>query len=98
MSATSNSPIKPPFNAPTEHEIEEAFERFAQHREPPAARASTRLSIVGSLLVLLVLAIASSNAHAQLPNPGMEIDPVRTAVLITDPRMTSSARRVWPGA
>ncbi len=73
-------------NQPTTQEVEEAFKRFAQHREQPAAPASTRLSVLGSLLVLLVLAVASSNAHAQLPDPGMEIDPARTAVLITDPQ------------
>jgi hypothetical protein len=71
-------------NQPTTQEMEEAFERFAQHREQPAAPASTRLGVLGSLLVLLVLAVASSNAHAQLPDPGMEIDPARTAVLITE--------------
>ena len=73
-------------NSITEHEIEEAMERFAQHREQPAEPASTRLSLLGGLLVLLVLALASFNAQAQLPDPGMQIDPARTAVVITDPQ------------
>jgi hypothetical protein len=67
-------------NSLTEHEIEEAMERFAQHREHPAEQASTRLSLLGGLLVLLVLAVASFNAHAQLPDPGMQIDPDRICV------------------
>jgi nicotinamidase-related amidase len=40
----------------------------------------------GSLLALIILASASFNAQAQLPDPGMKIDPGRTAVLITDPQ------------
>jgi len=73
-------------NAPTVPEIEKAFERFAQYREQPTVQVSTRLSLLGNLLVLLLLAVASSNANAQLPDPGMQIDPARTAVLITDPQ------------
>jgi nicotinamidase-related amidase len=33
-----------------------------------------------------MLALASYKAEAQLPDPGMEIDPARTAILITDPQ------------
>jgi nicotinamidase-related amidase len=33
-----------------------------------------------------VLIIGSTGANAQLPNPGMEIDPGRTALLVTDPQ------------
>ncbi len=35
--------------------------------------------------VFMVISIASI-AQAQLPNPGMEIDPERTAIVITDPQ------------
>ncbi len=35
--------------------------------------------------VFMVIGIASI-ARAQLPNPGMEIDPERTAIVITDPQ------------
>ena len=66
--------------------IEEAFERYAERREHYRPPVSARMKLVGVLLVLLVLGFASSNAHAQLPDPGMEIDPARTAVLITDPQ------------
>ncbi len=40
------------------------------------------VAIVGTALLVL----ASLNAEAQLPDPGMVIDPERTAVLITDPQ------------
>jgi len=40
------------------------------------------VAIVGTALLVL----ASVNAEAQLPDPGMVIDPERTAVLITDPQ------------
>jgi nicotinamidase-related amidase len=40
------------------------------------------VAIIGAAL----LAIASYKAEAQLPDPGMVIDPQRTAVLITDPQ------------
>ena len=43
-------------------------------------------SWMGILLALIIVAVASFNAHAQLPDPGMEIVPGRTAVLITDPQ------------
>jgi nicotinamidase-related amidase len=67
-------------------DIEKVFERFAQSRVHYTAPVSGRMSLAGAFLVLLVLAIASFDAHAQLPDPGMEIDPSRTAVLITDPQ------------
>jgi nicotinamidase-related amidase len=66
--------------------IEGAFERYAERREHYRPPVSGRMKLVGVLLVLLVLGFASSNAHAQLPVPGMQIDPARTAVLITDPQ------------
>jgi hypothetical protein len=63
---------------------EEIFARFARHREQSVAPLSGKLAWAGSLLVLLVFVTASFNAHAQLPDPGMQIDPARTAVLITE--------------
>ena len=42
-----------------------------------------RLSDFFAIALLIVL---SFTARAQLPDPGMDIDPVRTAVLITDPQ------------
>jgi pimeloyl-ACP methyl ester carboxylesterase/nicotinamidase-related amidase len=38
------------------------------------------------ITVALVVAIISHNALAQLPDPGMTIDPARTALLVTDPQ------------
>lgn len=38
------------------------------------------------LLAVLLLAVVSYNTYAQLPDPGMEIVPGRTAILITDPQ------------
>ena len=38
------------------------------------------------LVAVLLLAVVSYNAYAQLPDPGMEIVPGRTAILITDPQ------------
>ena len=35
---------------------------------------------------ITLLIVLSFTAQAQLPDPGMDIDPVRTAVLITDPQ------------
>jgi len=43
------------------------------------SRAVAILALVGGLGLVL-------NVHAQLPDPGMQIDPQRTAVLITDPQ------------
>ena len=37
-------------------------------------------------LAILLLAIVSYNTYAQLPDPGMQIVPGRTAILITDPQ------------
>ena len=39
------------------------------------------------LLGTAALALLSSSAFAQLPNPGMEIDPANTALVITDPQV-----------
>ena len=39
------------------------------------------------VLAVLLLAVVSYNAYAQLPDPGMEIVPGRTAILITDPQI-----------
>jgi nicotinamidase-related amidase len=66
--------------------IEEIYARFLKNRQQDIAPAAGKLTWLGGLVVLLVLGIASSNAHAQLPDPGMQIDPARTAVLITDPQ------------
>ena len=38
------------------------------------------------LLVLILLLLNASLAMAQLPNPGLEIEPARTALVITDPQ------------
>ncbi len=38
------------------------------------------------VLAVLLLAIVSYNSYAQLPDPGMQIVPGRTAILITDPQ------------
>jgi nicotinamidase-related amidase len=66
--------------------IKEAMERFADHRGPESVQVSTGAKVAGIFLVFLVLIVASFNANAQLPDPGMQIDPLRTAVLITDPQ------------
>ena len=42
--------------------------------------------IMGTLIVFLLIAGFSPVANAQLPNPGMTIDPERTALVITDPQ------------
>jgi len=68
------------------NDIEEAMERFADHRGPVSIQVSTGAKVAGVFLVFLVLIVASFNANAQLPDPGMQIDPLRTAVLITDPQ------------
>ena len=39
-----------------------------------------------AILTLLISAGAVEYAQAQLPDPGMEIDPIRTALVITDPQ------------
>ena len=44
-------------------------------------RATTTVSMVIALLFAL-----APTAPAQLPNPGMEIDPANTALVITDPQ------------
>ncbi len=36
--------------------------------------------------ILAVSMLIGANAMAQLPNPGLDIDPARTAVVITDPQ------------
>jgi hypothetical protein len=38
------------------------------------------------VLAVFLLAIVSYNSYAQLPDPGMQIVPGRTAILITDPQ------------
>ncbi len=43
-------------------------------------------AMTGKLMCLFVLAAVLQSAHAQVPNPGAEIVPGRTAVLITDPQ------------
>ena len=44
--------------------------------------------MIRTLLPLLLLAMLTSSAalRAQLPNPGFEIDPARTALVVTDPQ------------
>ena len=43
-----------------------------------------KLSVAAGVIVGLVAGTAG--VSAQLPNPGMEIDPANTALLITDPQ------------
>ena len=45
-------------------------------------KATTTITVTAIVLAGLV----GMGAHAQLPDPGMEIDPVRTALVITDPQ------------
>lgn len=49
-----------------------------------------RLSVVEprswAIALAAALTVASFSAQAQLPDPGLEIDPARTAILITDPQ------------
>jgi hypothetical protein len=59
-------------------DIEEAMERFAEHREPSYVQASSGAKLAGIFLVFLVLVIASFDTNAQLPDPGMQIDSLRT--------------------
>jgi len=66
--------------------LEKMLEEYMQRRGPTEPPVSGRLSIFGSLLALVVMLFASFNTHAQLPDPGMQIVPGRTAVLITDPQ------------
>lgn len=42
--------------------------------------------IIKPFLTLILITSAVVNANAGLPNPGMEFDPKRTAVVITDPQ------------
>ena len=39
-----------------------------------------------TMLAAIILASTMTQAHAELPNPGMSFDPKRTAVVITDPQ------------
>ena len=66
-------------NPTRKYDDEDLFDRFASRSEEPVERLKGTLAWLGSFLVLLVLAVASFNAHAQLPDPGMTIDPARTA-------------------
>ena len=73
----------------TTHEadyMDDIHDRFMRHRHQATTEVSLKWRWAGSLLVLVVLLMASVNTHAQLPDPGMQIDPARTAVLITDPQ------------
>ncbi len=44
-----------------------------------------RTTVTVSMIIALLFAFAPT-APAQLPNPGMEIDPANTALVITDPQ------------
>ena len=66
--------------------VEEFHSRVIDNSEQSAVPASSKLIWIGSLLTLLILATASFSAQAQLPDPGMQIETGRTAVLITDPQ------------
>lgn len=39
------------------------------------------------IAIVVVVAVTTSSALAQLPNPGMTIDPANTALVITDPQI-----------
>jgi nicotinamidase-related amidase len=41
---------------------------------------------IRDLFAITLFLLLSATTHAQLPDPGMQIDPQRTAVLITDPQ------------
>ncbi len=45
-----------------------------------------RISKFASFIVFIVIALLSTHATAQLPNPGLEVDASRTALVITDPQ------------
>jgi len=47
---------------------------------------SLRQSLMTILTTVFMVVSIASIAQAQLPNPGMEIDPERTAIVITDPQ------------
>ena len=66
-------------------QIEDIQTRRSSYKEKTRS-ASSKFSWAGSLFALAVLGTASLKAQAQLPDPGMEIVPGRTAVLITDPQ------------
>lgn len=42
--------------------------------------------LLGSLIIVTLMMIATTSLKAQLPDPGMTIDPTRTALVITDPQ------------
>lgn len=46
----------------------------------------TTSNLIHRLLSILVLVFTASSVLAQLPDPGMEIDPERTALVVTDPQ------------
>ena len=78
--------MKTPMTTNEADHMDDVHDRFMRHRHQATTEVSLKWRWVGSLLVLLVLLVASVNTHAQLPDPGMQIDPARTAVLITDPQ------------
>ncbi|MFQ5652660.1 MAG: cysteine hydrolase, partial [bacterium] len=41
---------------------------------------------MAAFLGIAIITSSASMATAQLPNPGMQIDPERTALVITDPQ------------
>ncbi|MFQ5865504.1 MAG: cysteine hydrolase [bacterium] len=47
---------------------------------------SLRQTLIATLLGIAIIISSASIATAQLPNPGMKIDPERTALVITDPQ------------
>ena len=47
---------------------------------------SLKQSLMTTLAAATIIMSLTSISLAQLPNPGMEIDPERTAIVITDPQ------------
>ena len=78
--------MKTPMTTNEADYMDDIHDRFLRQRHQSTTEVSLKWRWVGSLLVLVVLLMASVNTHAQLPDPGMQIDPARTAVLITDPQ------------
>ncbi|MBN4076600.1 isochorismatase family protein, partial [Gemmatimonas aurantiaca] len=47
---------------------------------------NANLNLYRTAFLAIAVTIIASPLFAQLPNPGMEIDPLRTALVITDPQ------------
>jgi hypothetical protein len=72
---------------------EEFLARFVKKRTEHDSEAGNGLTWVGIVMMLLILTAASFNARAQLPDPGMQIDPLR--IITIRPTMAGSLRVRW---